>query len=344
MLAGLLGGFAGTVKVWAILVVFPLLVACMIVRGRRATPFITGLAAGFLVPCLPFLIVAPKDFVRDVLVAQANRSSGRVGLGASTRIGIMSGLKHFGEPSPSLPVVVFALLLATGVAAVLVLARQRTRASDWTAAGVVALVVLGLFLPGQFYDHYAYFSAAFISVLVGVAVGLVSASATRLAKRHLGQRPARLAPAVLPLTAAMIVVWSLPHGLGGARRYFEDATDPGRTIAAAVPSGACVVTDDPILLIVANRVGQPGPGCPRLVDPFGLWMTEDDGALPHLGGPFPQAFVDKWSAWLEQADYVVLSVEGSDYLPFSPELIRQFNATYRRVAAGDHAYVYVHMR
>jgi hypothetical protein len=44
------------------------------------------------------------------------------------------------------------------------------------------------------------------------------------------------------------------------------------------------------------------------------------------------------SAWLEQADYAVLSIEGSSYVPISRELIEKFNATYHRVAAGDHAF------
>jgi alpha-1,2-mannosyltransferase len=344
VLAGLFGGFAGTVKLWAIFVILPLLLVCVIVRRRRSLPFVAGLATGFVVPCLPFIIAAPQDFVRDVLIAQADRSSAGVGLGAATRIGIMSGVKHFGEPAPSIPVVALGLLLAAAIIAVLVFGRRRTRAADWTAAGVVAVVVAGLFLPGQFYDHYAYFSAAFISVLAGVAAGLVSTSAAQLAEPHLGQLPARLSSAVPPVAACLFVVLALPRGLGGARDYFADATDPRSTIAAAVPAGACVIFDDPVLLIVANRLGTPGPGCPRLVDPFGLWLTEDHGALPRVGGPFPQPFVNKWSAWLEQADYAVLSIEGSSYVPFSRELIDQFNATYHRVAAGDHAFIYAHIR
>jgi len=343
-LAGALAGFAGAIKVWAVLVVVPLLVLCVILRRRRSAPFLAGVAAGFGLPCLPFLILAPGAFLSDVVVAQAKRSSADDGLDAATRIGIMSGLKHFGEPAPPAAVVVLGVVLAAAAAAVLGLARRHARAADWGAAAVAAVVVTGLFLPSQFYDHYAYFSAAFIAVLAGVVAGLLAAAAARLARRSATPLAAPLGSAALPVVACALVIAALPHGVGEARGYFADAADPGLLISATVPEGACVVFDDPVLLIVGNRLGTPHGDCPRLVDPFGLWLTEDAGARPHLGGPFPQAFVDKWSGWLDQADYLVLSVPGSNYLPFSAELIDQFTSTYRLVAEGEHAYIYAHLR
>lgn len=343
-LAGALAGFAGTIKVWAVLVVVPLLVLCVTVRRRRSAPFLAGVAAGFGVPCLPFLIVAPGAFLADVVVAQAKRSSAEDGLDAATRIGVMSGLKHFEEPAPPAAVVVLGVLGAAAVAAVLALGHRHARAADWGAATVAAVVVTGLFLPSQFYDHYAYFSAAFVAVLVGAAAGLLAASAARLAQRLSKPLAGRLASAALPVAACVLMVAALPHGVGEARSYFADAADPGVLIAATVPAGACVVSDDPVLLIVGNRLGASHGDCPRLVDPFGLWLTEDAGARPYLGGPFPQAFVDKWSGWLDQADYVVLSVPGSSYLPFSAELVDQFTSTYQLVGEGEHAYIYARQR
>lgn len=344
-LAGLLAGFAGTVKVWAILVVAPLVIICLIKRRRRSMPYLGGVAAGFLVPCLPFLIAAPGPFLSDVVVAQAQRSSARNDVDTATRISIMSGLKHFGEPAASAAVLVLGVLFAAALAAALVLGRRQARPADWSAAAVAAVVVTGLFLPGQFYDHYAYFSAGFLAVLIGVAAGLLSSRATELARPYFAKPfTAHLISAVAPVLACASVLLTLGHGVGSAGNYFADATDPGVLVAETVPAGSCVAFDDPVLLIVGNRLGTPGADCPRLVDPFGLWLTEDAGARPHLGGPFPQAFVDKWRSWLEQADYVVLSVPGSDYLPFSPDLIAQFNATYRLVEAGEHAYIYARIR
>jgi Glycosyltransferase family 87 len=343
-LAGALAGFAGTVKVWAILVVLPLLIVCAIVRRRRALPFLAGMVAGFVLPCLPFLVLSPTAFIRDVVLAQAERSSAGGSVDAATRISIMSGLKHFGGPAAPAVVIVLGVLFAAAVAAALGFGRRHARAADWSAAAVATAVVTGLFLPSQFYDHYAYFSAAFIAVLIGVAAGMLAASAARMVRTRSPVAARRLMSAGLPVTACGLVLLALGHGVGQARSYFADAADPGVLVAATMPAGSCAVFDDPVLVIVGNRLGTPHGNCPPLVDPFGLWLTEDAGAQPHLGGPFPQAFVDKWSSWLKQADYLVLSVPGSDYLPFSPDLIHQFNTTYRLVGAGGHAYIYARIQ
>jgi hypothetical protein len=123
---------------------------------------------------------------------------------------------------------------------------------------------------------------------------------------------------------------------------FADAADPSAVIASAVPEGSCVLSEDPILLLAANRFVTK-PGCPALVDPFGLWLT-DAQSLPHLGGPYPPAFVAEWTRWFQQAEYVVLSVPGSSYVPFSPELAAAFDVNYVEVTAGNHAYVYARIR
>jgi len=341
LLAGLFGGFAGSVKVWAILVILPLMLACILGLRRRAMPFLAGLVAGFILPCLPFLVTAPGAFVRDVLVAQANRSTAGAGLAAATRIGIMSGLKHFGEEAPSLPVVGLALAGTVLVATIMAARWRQLTPADRTAAAVALVVVTGLFVPVQFYDHYAYFSAAFLAVLMGMCGGLVSDAVVGLARRHFrGLSSPALAASVVPVIACAAVVLALPAGIGGARSYFADATDPGESVKQAILPGSCVVFDDPVLLLVGDRLGSSRPDCPQLVDPFGLWLTEAGGSLPHQGGPFPEPFVQQWSTWLRQADYVVLSTPGSDYIPFSPDLVRQFNTNFRLVSAEDHAYVF----
>ena len=341
LLAGLFAGFAGTVKVWAILVVLPLLVLCMLRLRRKATPFLGGAMLGFLLPCLPFLVTAPRAFVRDVLVAQLARSTTGAGVDAESRIGIMSGLRHFGEAAPTLPVVDLAVAGAIMMGVILLVSRRRLLAADWAASAVVVAVVAGLFAPVQFYDHYAYFSAAFLAVFLGVGAGLLSDGLVGLARRR---RTDEWLPALLsaagPVAAGAFVLLAFPSGLGGARSYFADATDPGASVAATIPPGSCVVFDDPVLLLVGDRLGQSRADCPQLVDPFGLWLTEADGSLPHLGGPFRGTFVQMWSKWLNQADYVVLSVPGSSYIPFSPELVDQFNGSFRLVSSDDHAYIF----
>src|SRR5215471_19212230 len=58
---GVLFGFAGAIKVWAIVPVLVLAVLCL-PNLRRAAVFAGGVAAGFLVPVLPFALAAPGRF------------------------------------------------------------------------------------------------------------------------------------------------------------------------------------------------------------------------------------------------------------------------------------------
>lgn len=344
LLAGLCAGFAGTVKVWAVLPILPLVVVVIAVRRKQSAALLLGVFLGAVVPSLPFFLAAPRAFLHDVLAAQLARSTSGARVDAAARLGVLSGLKHFGEPASTLPVIGIAVVVALVVVAALGLARRQLLAAEVTAAMAAGLIVLGLFVPVQFYDHYAYFSAAFVALLIGAILGLLAAAVPRLAHARLATpwnaRVAAGASPVLVVGVLVAVVLSLPQGIGRSRSFFAEASDPGLAVSQLVPKGACVISDDPVLLIVANRYVSSRPRCPLVVDPFGLWVSDADGSLPHLGGPFPEPFVDEWSGWLDQADYVVLSVPGSSYLPFSPGLIEQFGNQYRQVGSVDHAYVY----
>src|SRR5262249_19898733 len=69
-------GFPGAVKVWATAPVIVLAALCL-PRLNRAAVYAGGVAAGFLIPVLPFVIAAPGRFVNDVVEAQL----GRIGAG-----------------------------------------------------------------------------------------------------------------------------------------------------------------------------------------------------------------------------------------------------------------------
>ena len=82
--AGAFFGVAGATKLWAI---FPAvaLMACCWGRWRSSLrPFVVGMATAFGVICLPFLLLAPGQFVHQVLVVQLTRQvpvSKTMGLG-----------------------------------------------------------------------------------------------------------------------------------------------------------------------------------------------------------------------------------------------------------------------
>ena len=83
LLAGLALGFAGSIKLWAVLPAAAALIACIPIWRRGVRPLAAGLFLGFVVPSLPFFLLAPRAFVHDVFIAQAHR-----GTAASMRMSI----------------------------------------------------------------------------------------------------------------------------------------------------------------------------------------------------------------------------------------------------------------
>src|SRR5204863_5088880 len=74
MVGGALFGCACVVKVWAVLPVAAALVCCLPEVRRRLQPVATGLVASAVVLCLPFFLLAPSDFVHDVVTSQLFRT------------------------------------------------------------------------------------------------------------------------------------------------------------------------------------------------------------------------------------------------------------------------------
>ncbi len=342
--AGLFFGLAGAVKVWAVLAVFAA-VAVLLRRWRtHLRPFVVGLALGFGIPTLPLAIVAPKAFVHDVIVAQLARgTSGRSAYSVAERLPMMFGMDFFYPSSEStqrakwLAVAVMAL-----VALVLALAWRWTSHLDWYVIGATACVVGGLFKPPQFYDHYAYFSAAFGALLLGVCVGYV-AELLEYAGEQLRGAAARtldtVSTVVLPVLLIGVALAAVPIDTERARSYLAETDDPSALIASTVPSGSCVVTDMPILLLVANRLSS-SRSCPGVIDPFGLWLTDNGGDPPGALPPYPAAFTAKWRSWMESADYTVLSVPFSNYVPWSADLTAWFRTNHELIAQAPRTYVY----
>ena len=91
--AGLALGFAGVIKFWAIAPAAVLLVICLTdrkERARRTGAYVGALAAGFVLPVLPFLASAPMTFIRSTVIDQAARAGSAVSTGI--RLANLTGL------------------------------------------------------------------------------------------------------------------------------------------------------------------------------------------------------------------------------------------------------------
>ena len=103
-------------------------------------------------------------------------------------------------------------------------------------------------------------------------------------------------------------------------------------LASVIPPGACVVSDTPTLLLVANRFTPTDSGCPAQIDTFGSYLAEDNGATPYLANSYPVPFEEQWFSELEAADYIVMQVPFTDYFPWARVSITWFKENYRLVA------------
>jgi len=105
--------------------------------------------------------------------------------------------------------------------------------------------------------------------------------------------------------------------------------DPGPEVTAVIPDSACVMFDEASQAINANRFVGPD-GCPPLTDTYYEWLLRDPSRPPPQSPPYDEDLVAAWRGWLEQADYVLFSRE-SFRVPWTPELVAWFDATFRPV-------------
>jgi hypothetical protein len=93
-----------------------------------------------------------------------------------------------------------------------------------------------------------------------------------------------------------------------------------------IPAGACVVTDEVSLTILADRFNSDVPGCPLLVDSIGTDYGLSHGLEPATGAARYPALVAVWQYSFRHAQYVWFSGRSHHRLPWTPQLMQYFNA------------------
>jgi hypothetical protein len=346
VLAGVLFGFAAAVKVWAVLPVVAALAVCVPLWRSALRPYVLGLALGFGVPSLPLFVIAPGTFLHDVFFAQLHRGATAQGFHSiDQRLVLMLGLTPVDIQAKEHVAAVTVTVLAAFVLATYFVSSRRCTRFEWFVLGAAAVVVMAmLFVVKDFYTYYSYFTAVFGVILLGICLGRLAeligrggeGIGVRRGKPMLSVAVSAVLPALVVIGGALVV----PGGAAYARSYLSTAYDPQATISQHIPSGACVVADEVGNLIDVNRFTSTKSGCPRVVDAYGLWLTDNAGTAPPAQPPYRAAFVAKWRSWLERSDYAVLAAPQSDYVPWTPDLTSWFNSNYRLVASQPWVYVY----
>jgi hypothetical protein len=328
---GVAFGFAGAIKVWAILPVLVILVLILAARQpRRALAYAAGVVAGFAVPVLPFAALAPGTFYRSVIVAQLVRvDTVRIPLGY--RLHQMTGLTDFTGLTSTLVLSVIALVIMVLVVACSVAASrltgERPPLLEQFALASAALTIIAFLWPADFYYHYAGFLAPFLALAIALPVARC-VDALRAAR---GSDPAPRRPAArLVVRYATLAAIVAVAAMGVAQFVFESSlqpplapTTPGLTsdvVSAAsdvIPPGSCVLTDQASYAIAANRYVSSRPGCVPMADGVGSDYSLSRGRSAATGAQHVPAVRALWMSALRGAQYVWLSPLSYKRIPWA---------------------------
>ncbi len=343
-LAGLSLGFAAACKVWGIMPIAVALAFCLPGWRSRVRPLALGVVVGVAVPCLPFFAIAPGSFLHQVVADQLSRVAPGAALPASERLLMLTGLSGLTwfHAQTWLAVLVGVVLVVFVVLAYLIPTRSKIPA-DWFLLVMAVLSTVEMFFTQSFSDHYAYFPAAFLAMVVGIAV----ARAVGAFKRSRTPPIRRMAGLGIPLCLVVLAAsFIVPQQLSYAGTYLSTAEDPSPILDSLIPPGSCVLADEVSYTIAANRFNSGGPGCPAVVDGFGVWIADGLGPPPYKGAAYPPKFVATWAQALSKADYVVLIVTYyyDDYFPWTSQLTSWFGANFKLLYSQTGLYVYEHVK
>ncbi len=318
--AGVALGFAGAIKTWAIVPVLVLLVLCLTgqPRPRRAGAFASGVAAGFLIPVIPFAAASPASFFNSVVVAQLSRVNA-VRVPVWRRLASMTGLIHFPHAGPA-AAFAFSAVIAAFIACALfrasIVTRRPVPALEIFALVTTAGVVLILLWPPQYFHHYASFLGPFLALAVALPAG-------RAARTGWPRR------AGLAVAAAAICALVVLHVR--AEAVLAPAFNPAPAAQRVIPRGACVLTDMASMTISADRFVAARPGCPLMVDSTGTDYVLSQGRNGLTGASRTAAAPRLWQTAFGQAQFVWLSATNRKWIPWTPSLRAYFDARFSLV-------------
>ena len=303
---GVTFGFAGAIESWAIVPVLVVLVLGLRKR-KTAAPFAGGVAAGFLVPVLPFAVLAPRQFYQSVIIGALVRY-GEPRTSNWTRIQNMTGLTHLRHPG-HLVLLLAALALIGFVAgaatAASSMAHRPPPPLEWFGLATAALVAAAFMLPPEFFFHFPAFLAPFLALAIALPASRLLTVSLPLA------RPAWAGPGPQWAAAGLAGLVLASFAVIQARSETTLAPRMGaRTVAAArhaIPSGACVLTDQVSFTIAANRFFSAVPGCPQMIDPLATDYALSPGRDGLNGASRAPAVAAAMRNAFDHAQYVWLS-------------------------------------
>ncbi len=302
---GVAFGIATTVKVPAVVPVLAVAVLCIPEIRRRLLPFLTGVVVGFVIPTLPFFLLAPESFIRDVVTTALASIPATHRVPVTVRLGDLTGTAAFGGAVAIIATVVIAAI----VVAAFVRRRRRPSPLEWFAIGATLLAATVQMGPAYYYANYTAFVTPFLGLLLGISVA-----------RLIGQQSPRIAPAVAAIGVAVLFTYEV-FAINALA-----TSDIAAVVDSVVPAGACTLSDAPSKLVTTNRFVAAAPHCNDMIDPEGATLTYGYGS---------EGAVRLWTVAVQQSDYIVTSTPFPDwYIPPDAALRAYVAVNFRLLRRG----------
>ncbi len=341
VIGGILFGVAAVIKLWAFFPFLALLI-CLVPRYRkRVLLFVSGAAAGFVVPCLPFFVAAPGNFISQGFTVQLHqRIDPALSPGVLYRLVAISGLQGT-SIAPTYRGIEIILIAFVIVVAFSFRRRLEYQTTDVFLVLALVITVCGLLAAPAFQTYYGYFAAPFLAGVVAVTLSRLASPLLHAMRKVRPPRVSRLlASAFAALAGAGLVIALTWYVTAFYVSYASNSGMYGPSLAVIdelLPPNSCVVYDFAIYGVYSNRLDSNDPQCPSVVDPYGMWQSWGN----HMIAPSP-IFVAQWQSYFEAAQYVVLNLPYDNaYIPWNPELTAWFASNYRLLYGANYIYIYV---
>jgi hypothetical protein len=339
IVGGVLLGFAGDIKLWGVFPFIALLI-CLAPRVRLRTFIVVGSAAiGFVVPSLPFFLLAPRSFISQVFTEQLfQKYNPTVSQGVLWRLVDLTGFSQTSiAPTGNEAAVAFLILLV-----VIVIAfwrRQEHEIVDLFLLISAVITIYALLAAPVSDTYYAYFAAPFLLGVLAVSLSRIVAMLRHLIERlqsaNVLRRIFRWSSTVVG--GALVLLLTLCATTSYASFALNDGISGTNLseISNLIPTKSCVVYDFVVYGVFVNRLQPEQPNCPSVVDPYGMWQRWGD----QLVAP-PPVFVAEWKTYFERAQYVVLNTPQTSFIPWNAGLLAWFNSNYYLLYSNEYVFIY----
>ena len=250
VLAGVLLGVSSSIKIWGVIPLVVIAAVVLMTAGiRRAGLLAVGAGVAGVAICVPFLLAAPSQMWRYVVIDQLDRQQSRTTsvqrLADMTGIGLVEN--RLGDGATPL---VIAATVGVGLLAALAGTVLRAR----LALVLLAALALTLLTTPSWFPHYAGVLGAPLAVVFGAATYRLLAWARQRRLWRAG---------VVGLLSLVLVGFAVQL----TEAEFGDRFPRKRMAAAVRGTPGCITADDPSVLIAMNVLSRNlRRGCPLSLD------------------------------------------------------------------------------